>query len=364
MLLQSASIVHNKQCPATRVGFGAKRKRDGQGIDGCGEKGLQVACGGVVCLPWAAIGDSQKESHETDVVRSLFVQEGIARAEQQLEHVRFIECTPRYPIKQLIEDTSASHRIVYIIDSAEQHGHPAKRRRLLAAMLPYETVSWHGPETHNGMQQEWSKRFHRKFAVNGDSLMLADTDESVKFFQHLASVQKTELAPSSISGINKAELLAIILPGGYLHRIEEWRRYLHDSTDPEDTDASMWIDADNYPAKKGASGGPEWPVLMRSCNILRITKDPSVWRLASGMEHIASLGFHCHPKAQHHWKEEPVVDILRTLKPHQQKSLAGNGMNLITQGAFMAFVLANVQKKRHMVAQLESELVPEHDFDL
>ena len=63
-------------------------------------------------------------------------------------------------------------------------------------------------------------------------------------------------------------------------------------------------------------------------------------------------------------KEEPVVDILRTLKPHEQKSLAGNGMNLITQGAFMAFVLANVQKKRHMVAQLESELFPEHDLDL
>ena len=164
--------------------------------------------------------------------------------------------------------------------------------------------------------------------------------------------------------MNKAELLAILLPGGYQHRIEEWRHRLHASTDPEDTDASMWIDADNYPAKKGASGGPEWPVLMRSCNILRITKDPSVWHLASGMEHIASLGFHCHPQAQHHWKEEPVVDVLRTLKPHQQKSLAGNGMNLITQGAFMAFVLANVQKKRHMVAQLESELVPEHDFDL
>ena len=119
----------------------------------------------------------------------VWLQERRARIAQRVEHVSFIECTPRYPIKRKIQEPLKDvATVVWVYDGPEYHGWPLKRRRLLAAIVPHNTAKWDGPSAEKDLAEDYSRRFHRTLAVCGAALKVAPKEESDDYIKYLGSV--------------------------------------------------------------------------------------------------------------------------------------------------------------------------------
>ena len=84
----------------------------------------------------------------------------------------------------------------------------------------------------------------------------------------------------------------------------------------------------------------DWPVLTRA-SLVTLLKQNGDFRIGTSLEHFGSLGFHMTLMTGCSWPVSRLRELLLRLTPAQVKSIAGNGMDLTTQGAWMAYVLAN-----------------------
>ena len=71
---------------------------------------------------------------------------------------------------------------------------------------------------------------------------------------------------------------------------------------------------------------------------------PSNWCMATGLEHLGMQGFLLHePVGKFGFSK--MLKVFKDLRIDQQKMTAGNGMSLVSQSAFMFYILSNVSMR-------------------
>ena len=81
-------------------------------------------------------------------------------------------------------------------------------------------------------------------------------------------------------------------------------------------------------------------------------KDTDVWEIATPLENLGALGFHTHQPDMDN--EQEVVSILADMPSSQVKQLAGNGMHLKVQSAWMLYCLSNLRRVTPATASASS----------
>ena len=300
---------------------------------------LMLCCAGVSCLPWTAEGSGEAEASECEVPHSIWIHERKIRAQRGQEDIAFIECTPRYPIETILESNfQHTHKCIWVKLGPELFGWPHKRMRVVGAALNLKTVIWHGPEEVHDIQKDFARRFHRATSVSGDIFALASDAERMEEYCSLALKQKNHLRAEELAVFPKHELLRLLLPPGGVQRFYEWM----DSAFDMGLGDKFMFDVDHYPNTKGTSGGTDWPVNLRHGTVMSVSSDdPDSWKLMTAFEHFAAMGYLVFPELSEKFGEYPSKHFLQSFSSSQLKKFLGNGMHLVTQCAWMLYVLGN-----------------------
>ena len=75
---------------------------------------------------------------------------------------------------------------------------------------------------------------------------------------------------------------------------------------------------------------------------MKIGADRDVWRIATHTEYFTALGFRMHPSEDSSLPVSKLAATVATLRPSQAKTLAGNAMHLVTQSAWMLYIMSNI----------------------
>ena len=298
-----------------------------------------ICCAGVSCLPWTAEGNQEAEASECEVPHSIWMNERKIRALRGQEDIAFIECTPRYPIQSILESNfQHSHKCIWVKLGPELFGWPHKRLRVVGAVLNLKTVMWHGPEDVRDIQKDFARRFHRTTSVGGDIFALASDAERMQEYCTFALKQKNHLSAEELAAIPKDELLRLLLPPGGVQRFYEWMDCAYDMA----LDGKIMFDVDHHPNTKGTSGGTNWPVNLRHGTVMAVNSDDAdSWKLMTAFEHFAAMGFLVFPELVNNFGEYPSKPFLQGFSSTQLKKFLGNGMHLVTQCAWMLYVLGH-----------------------
>ena len=305
---------------------------------------LMVAIAGVSCLPWTTEGSQEADASECEIPHCVWMNERKVRASKCQEDVAFVECTPRYPIEQVFaENLSETHVCVWAKVGPELCGWPHKRMRVVGAALNSKTVQWHGPVSQAEVQADFDQRFHKAVALNGDVFALASDEERFREYCFMALKQKNYLEPSDIGSIGKNELLRLMLPPGGVQRFNEWMDIAYSGSSLM---GRYMFDCDHHPSSKGSSGGSDWPVNLRHGTVMAVdANNRDSWKLMTPFEHFAAMGFLVFPDLYENFGRFPLTDFLKTFSASQLKKFLGNGMHLVTQCAWMFYVLGNTSLK-------------------
>ena len=113
-----------------------------------GERPLSVCFAGVACDGWSSMGLQKRYSHDSELPHSVWVAERIARAQQNVEDLAFVECTSKYPAEdKLSAPMAGTHRVLHLKVDPQAFGFPVSRPRMFAACLNLETIVWAGQRT-------------------------------------------------------------------------------------------------------------------------------------------------------------------------------------------------------------------------
>ncbi|CAK9029031.1 Uncharacterized protein (Fragment) [Durusdinium trenchii] len=266
------------------------------------QRPLMICCAGVSCLPWTSEGSQDADASECEVPHGIWMAERKLTGSKLQEDIAFVECTPRYPIEkvfqQSLEDT---HFCVWVRVGPELMGWPHKR-----------------------------------------------TEE----YCMLARKQKNHLKPLDVYTTPKSDLLRLILPPGGVQRFTEW---MEEASLASSLGGDFLFDIDHHPNTKGNSGGSDWPVNLRHGTVVAVnTQRPDSWEIMTALEHFAAMGFLLFPEMQEDFGKSPMSEALEGLSSFQLKKFVGNGMHLVTQCAWMMYVLGNTSRVDPRQSQSES----------
>lgn len=187
---------------------------------------LIATCVGVSCLPWTAEGSQQGESSDCEIPHSVWVAERHVRGSLGKEDVAFVECTPRYPFKEIFQaELSDTHECVFVKVGPELLGWPHKRMRLLGAGLCRRTVQWMGPDSDQDIQNDFSDRFHRAVAITGEVFCVAPDSDVLAEYIDRARKQTNHVNEDDVRYLlefSRDELLRLVLPPGPVQRFHAW----------------------------------------------------------------------------------------------------------------------------------------------
>ena len=89
------------------------------------------------------------------------------------------------------------------------------------------------------------------------------------------------------------------------------------------------------------------PVCLRHGTVFLVkNNDPGTFRLVTAKEHLAAMGFHMFPGQSNSFGVSRMAQLFEDccLTSQQTKKLLGNGMHLVTQAAWMLYVLGNTAR--------------------
>ena len=80
-------------------------------------------------------------------------------------------------------------------------------------------------------------------------------------------------------------------------------------------------------------------------------------KMATPKEYMGALGFHSLPEFCRSFPMSPVVEIMDQLEltDKEVRLLCGNGMHLMTQAAWMTYVLSNISDKEPLCVEFFDE---------
>jgi hypothetical protein len=336
--------IHREECPV--MAYPGLKKRKHNEVEEHGDsdeapvlKALKVTVAGVTCHGWSNQGGQEQFAHVSEATHAIWSTERKASFERADEDIVFCECTPRYKVKDKFADAFGSLADCrHIVDGPELHGWPHKRQRCLAVALNKSKVKWVGPEDH---ASDFADRFHRACVMRGADLFTATDSERYERYCSMAAGRKFKLTMQDMGRVSKDDLLEMILPPGGIERLREWQEWRGNNFSG---DEKVVCDLDHHPASK-CTGGTDWPVQLTHGTVVLIGSGKDDWKMATGLEHLGALGLHVHSTVDTSlFGRSPLVDILSKLEARQQKLLAGNGMHLLTQCAWMLYCFSNIAR--------------------
>ena len=161
-------------------------------------------------------------------------------------------------------------------------------------------------------------------------------------YQFFAKRRGHEMSIAELQALDDNDLLSVIGPPGLSQRKREWDEYHARRSGA----SGFCCDIDHHPETKGVGCGMLFPVQLTHGMILSYGQG-GAWRIATAKEHMVANGFHATPTGT---PEDfglcPLISILDGLGvcPQDIKKMSGNGMNLVTQASWMAYVLSNIQR--------------------
>ena len=307
-----------------------------------------VSTAGVTCVAWSNAGKCEGAGHISELFHHIWQVERIAMMESGCEDIGFMECTPRYPAAQrLQEECGEVCEAVWVVAGSHYMGFPALRERVLGALLNRKTVRWCGPAEQKDIEREFTQLFSKSVEMSGGSL-LTDTDEErwAKYVRMADNRHKRSgrtFSVAELQALDSWELLMVIAPPGTNQRLDEWYTHM-EQCHPMMPGEAFLCDIDHHPNTR-STGGREFPSQLTHGTIMAITAREQ-WKIATIREHLSAQGFHALPAQCEHFVECPVVKILHdlNLKDGEMKALCGNGMHLQTQAAWMLYVFCNISE--------------------
>ena len=151
--------------------------------------------------------------------------------------------------------------------------------------------------------------------------------------------------------MSEADLKAKLFPPGAARALGDYARYAAVTPNAAAQGGEFCADIEHNVGQRGSSCSPDVPVLLTHGSIIAGKLDSEKetlesWAMLAAMEHFAVQGFRMFGTPESPgWPcrmSQGLRGILQNLSIKNQKLLAGNGMNLVTQSAFMFYVLANV----------------------
>ena len=303
---------------------------------------------GIECTPWSAQGASEQTAHPSDIAHSVWSAERRKWAEDGDEHLFFGECTPHYAVDMKLKAQMRGHQILHVTTGPELFGWPVRRRRVLMAGVNTSRLLYVGPTDPAEIEQEFGRRFYKSMQITGEVFFQSPVDEVAREYTEIAQGRKFAVTTKDVLTADDQTVLEWLLPPGALFRLGDHSKRFEEIMAAGGAEAPKVhiIDVEHH-LDKGSTGGLEWPVQLTHGTILKLTPDgtPAV---AVGMDHFASMGFNMFPTQNCSFERSSLYDVLssaRTSHRHK-KMLAGNSMHLVTQAAWMAWVLSNCIRVR------------------
>ena len=154
---KSHCLVHNKPCVVNKP-------RDALPLPGA----LVIANAGNCCQGWSQEGKRARGAHHSQLALATWVCQRHALAQTQQEDMFFQECTPLFDADTfLVNPLKETHHCVRVVAGPKLLGWPTARDRLLSAGLSLKSLQWVGPETQEGIQEEFDLMFARCPRLNG-----------------------------------------------------------------------------------------------------------------------------------------------------------------------------------------------------
>ena len=209
---------------------------------------------------------------------------------------------------------------------------------MLAFINNKSTTKWVGPADY---ARDFAARFHKAGVLQGTDLFWESDEARAEYYVAVARSRSNNLQKDDVKHMKEEDLLLLLLPPGGIARLEEWRVWRDDKFGKQQV---VIADLDHHPGCR-FTGGTDWPVQLTHGTVCLIGPEKSYMKLATTMEHLQAMGFPCRQvngNAPTAFPEPAIVDILKQLDMRKQKVVAGNGMHLVTQTAWMLYCLSNV----------------------
>ena len=228
----------------------------GDPSENSGRRRTRVNVAGVTCHAWSSEGANQGAAHESEMPLSVWLAERRFMFERGEEDVCFLECTPRFPAQDRLEQVlgDVAH-VLSLIDGPEWHGWPHRRNRILAAAISKSTTAWLGPADLRGFRQDYSSRFHRQMVAPGTMLLTSSDADRIEEMVALAVCRKNNVTSRQMTkvyhGLDLGELASLILPPGGVSRLKEWQALYEDKLMENPAIRAFLCDVDHNLAGKG-----------------------------------------------------------------------------------------------------------------
>ena len=299
------------------------------------DRPLSISFAGVTCDGWSSMGSQKRFAHESELAHNVFVAERLARSEQGLEDIAFVECTQHYPAHQkLQEPLQGSHRVLSMRISPIDLGYPVSRSRMFAVCLNTQTVAWLGPQD---WEADFKAKFFRSCDASGSALFAAPDEERIAEYKGMAAQQKNYMSREALRGLSDADLLAATLSPGQLQRAE---KYLGARTQHENPAGEYLFDVDHH-LEARRMAGQNWPCMLTHGCIISAPRHGRL-QIATAAEHFGAQGLHLFNATTQDNCESPLRSILRGFKPSQLKTLSGRGVHLAVLSAWIYYCLSNI----------------------
>ncbi|CAE7253617.1 unnamed protein product [Symbiodinium sp. CCMP2592] len=295
---------------------------------------LVIAHAGNCCQAWSQEGKRARASHESQVPLAAWVASRKHLCQAGEEDMFFEECTPLFDVEECLrEPLRDTHRIIKVVTGPRLMGWPTSRERLLSAGLSLRSLVWVGPQTDEGVQDEFERLFARSPRVNG-SIFLQEDEADVQRWLRL-QLQKRSHYPETMP--QGEGLFQMLLAPGHLQRLEAYEAF---RAEHAGLDGTFFCDLDHWPHSPGPDYGPMMPCLLTHGSILEMSRA----RFVTPSERFLSLGFHAVRRATERFCWDLGPYVLGQADRHT-KSQSGNSQSLPVILAWNLYVFCNTVKR-------------------
>jgi hypothetical protein len=327
-------------------------------VDETERRPLCIHFAGVTCNPWSQFGAAKRFEHESEFPHNVYVLERIVRAEQDLDDINFLECTPQYPFEEKVaQPLRKTHKSLDIKDDPHLHGHPVARHRMFAVSMSLATIVWVGPDDY---EADFKAKFHQMSMLHGSDLMVAPEDERLEYYSRLAQVQGNYVAKETIAGLDDQQLLQTILSPGQVRRARE---YVDVRASKQSLDGRFLADLEHNNTARPRCG-TVWPTQVSHGCIVSLPVDgkPCV---ATPLEYLGAQGVHLFPRTSKTFGPSVLRQVFSGLGDRQSIELSGRGVHIDVLSAWMLYVLSNIVRvdRRHRLGRELSACMSEEGGD-
>ena len=303
---------------------------------------------GVTCKAWSAEGSREGDGHESCVYNAIWLAERMRLAELQAEDCAWFERTALYPIlEKLVRplERNGTHLVIWLKTNPIWIGFPSVRHRVLAFALNTLTMKWTGPTEQAEIEEDFARCFNRHLGVGGAALTCQPEDARWEHIHQMAKHRGSCLTLEELKNLSMTELLMRIGPAGLVQRKREWQ----EECELTGGLPGFLADLDHHPGHGNKApnldGCYPFPLQLTHGLIAEFCtgREKGNIRVATPWEHLVAHGFHATSDVTEDCGICPLSSILASFcfKPTELKQLSGNGMNLVTQTAFMLWCLSN-----------------------